>query len=174
MRKSWWCNGKSSRLGVKWLSLKSQKPSGRIPISNLDGLWEAFYAVITLFLFSHDRPHQFNFYFSDYSSSALSVTCFLWESHMYIVSEDALPALLLFSHQMLIAFNAACMLIRPRSMPPALRSPLSAWLRYQLGFSFWMSGGYLTVHPNSLLQWVIPTTYYPSNQPLKLEYDSCH
>ena len=93
---------KAVNLCVKWLSLKSHKPSGHIPVSNLDGLWGMVglrccwpLSVEIPSFFFLDGPHHFNS--SDYSSSALSVTCFLCQ-----------PALFLFSLQMLMAFSALC------------------------------------------------------------------
>lgn len=70
---------------VKRLSLNSHKPSGHIPVSSLGGLWGmvglrccwSLSVEISSFFFL-GGPHHFNF--ADYSSSALFVTCFLFQT----------------------------------------------------------------------------------------------
>lgn len=73
-------------------------------------------------------------------------------------------ALFLFSHYMLMAVNAMCMLISPRAMPPVL----SSWLRDLLGFSFRLLCGHLKPNcaPHSLSQRVRPPlTPHPTREP---------
>lgn len=166
---------------VKRLSLNSHKP--RDTHSGIQLRWPlgdggAFDAVdpsveISSFFFL-GGPHHFNF--ADYSSSALFVTCFLFKlSHidrLWRFAAGSVSVLAPNAHGAQSCMHAA----QPRSIHLAPGFPLSSWLQYLLGFSFWMSCRYFKCHcpPHSLSQWVIPTTFYPSIQPLGPEYDSYH
>lgn len=64
----------------------------------------------------HDSPRHVTVYVSAYSSLAVFVTCSLSQPLTCGAPDDTLPALFLFSHYMLMAVNAMCMLISPRAM----------------------------------------------------------
>lgn len=130
-----------------------------IPLSNLEGLGEGHVMLlITLPL----PPWR--------SSPTVFVACSLSQPLTCGVPADTLPALFLFSHYMLMAVNARCMLINPRDMPPVLSFLLSSWPRDLLGFSFCLLCGHLKPNcsPHSLSQRVRPLlTPHPTSNPGK-------
>lgn len=135
-------------LCVKWLSLNSHKPSGHIPVSSLGGFWGmvglrwgwSLSVEIPSFFFL-DGPHHFNF--SDYSSSALFVTCFLFPTLTHRSSLKICCRLCFSSYTKCSwhsVLNACC------SAPDPFLLSLSSWLQYLLDFSVWMSCRYFKLN----------------------------
>lgn len=149
-------------LCVKRLSLNSHKPSGHIPVSSLGGLWGmvglwccwSLSVEISSFFFLGGH-HHFNF--ADYSSSALFVTCFLFQTLTHRSSLEVCCWLCFCSHAKCSwrsEPHARCPAPDPFILPqdfPWVADSSTSWVS-QFGCPADTSNA--TVLPNSLSQWV--------------------
>lgn len=160
---------KAVNLCVKWLSLKSHKPSGHIPVSHLDGLWGmvglrcCWSLSVEYLLFSSLMV------LTTLAPLTIPLQLCLWLASS--ASQPCFPSRSKCSwHSVLRARSAPDPFLLPQDFPWA-PDFCTSWVS-QFGCPEDTSNS--SVLPNSLSQWVIPTAFHPSIQALNPEYDSCH